>query len=139
MMSDNGLMEMLSNAIVQPTLTWAQPLRPLWDALAENPQRLAAICVVVGAALTTVGARLLLASAVLLLATPDIVSVADRIGETAANLTRILYVIGILGGALGLLEATLKLMFGREAGAFAFATVIGTAIGALIPFLPRRR
>ena len=138
-MEVNVALEFLSNNLVNPTFEWAKHYRPVLDALANNPQRLAAIGVVVGAALTTVGARLLLASAVLLLATPDIVAVAGRIGETAADLTKILYVVGIVAGALGLLEATLKLMFGREAGAFAFATVVGTVIGALIPFLPRRR
>lgn len=138
-MSEGSFLDLLSNYVVGPAFEWAKPLQPLWDALAQNPQRLAAICVVVGAILTTVGARLLLISALLLLATPDIVTVADHIGETIANLTKVLYVIGILGGAFGLLEATLKILFGRDAGAYAFASVIGTALGAMIPFLSRRR
>jgi hypothetical protein len=82
----------------------------------------------------------LLFSIVLLLATPDIVAlVGDHIGETAADLTKILYVAAIVGGLLGAIEATLKLLFGREAGAFAFVTVIGTTLATLIPFIPRRR
>lgn len=138
-MSEGSFVDVLSNYLVGPAFEWARPLQPLWEALAQNPQRLAAVCVVVGAICATVGARLLLVSALLLLATPDIVMVADHIGETVANLTKVLYVIGVLGGALGLLEATLKLMFGRDAGAYAFAGVIGTALGAMIPFLSRRR
>jgi len=139
-MSEVSFLDMLSNNVVQPVFEWAKPLLPFWDTLAQNPQRLAVICVIGGAALAATGARLLLLSIVLLLATPDIVvAVGDHIGQTAADLTKILYVIAIVGGALGAIEATLKLLFGRQAGAFAFVTVIGTTLATLIPFIPRRR
>jgi hypothetical protein len=139
-MSEVSFLDMLSNNVVQPVFEWAKPLLPFWDTLAQNPQRLAVICVIGGAALAATGARLLLLSIVLLLATPDIVvAVGDHIGETAADLTKILYVIAIVGGALGAIEATLKLLFGRQAGSFAFVTVIGTTLVTLIPFIPRRR
>jgi hypothetical protein len=139
-MSEVSFLDMLSNNVVQPVFELAKPLLPFWDTLAQNPQRLAVICVVGGAALAATGARLLLFSIVLLLATPDIVvAVGDHIGQTAAVLTKILYVIAIAGGALGAIEATLKLLFGRQAGAFAFVTVIGTTLATLIPFIPRRR
>jgi hypothetical protein len=67
------------------------------------------------------------------------VAFAGQAGDAAAHLTKVLYVVGVVAGALGLLEATLKLVFGRNAGSFAFATVVGTTIALLIPFLPRRR
>lgn len=139
-MSEVSFLDMLSNNVVVPALEWAKPLQPVWDTLAQNPQRLAVICIVGGAALATTGARLLLFSIVLLLATPDIVlAVGDHFNQTTADLTKMLYVIGIVGGTLGAMEATLKLLFGREAGAFAFVTVIGTTLATLIPFIPRRR
>jgi hypothetical protein len=139
-MSEVSFLDMLSNNVVQPVFEWAKPLLPFWDTLAQNPQRLAVICVIGGAALAATGARLLLFSVVLLLATPDIVvAVGNHIGQTAADLTKILYVVAIVGGALGAIEATLKLLFGRQAGAFAFVTVIGTTLATLIPFIPRRR
>jgi hypothetical protein len=139
-MSEVSFLDMLSNNVVQPVFEWAKPLLPFWDTLAQNPQRLAVIFVIGGAALAATGARLLLFSIVLLLATPDIVVAAgDHIGQTAADLTKILYVVAIVGGALGAIEATLKLLFGRQAGAFAFVTVIGTTLATLIPFIPRRR
>jgi hypothetical protein len=139
-MSEVSFLDMLSNNVVQPVFEWAKPLLPFWDTLAQNPQRLAVICVIGGAALAATGARLLLFSVVLLLATPDIVVAAgNHIGQTAADLTKILYVVAIVGGALGAIEATLKLLFGRQAGAFAFVTVIGTTLATLIPFIPRRR
>jgi hypothetical protein len=139
-MSEVSFLDTLSNNVVGPVFEWAKPLLPFWDSLAQNPQRLAVICIIGGAALAVTGARLLLFSIVLLLATPDIVAlVGDHIGETAADLTKILYVAAIVGGLLGAIEATLKLLFGREAGAFAFVTVIGTTLATLIPFIPRRR
>jgi hypothetical protein len=139
-MSEVSFLDMLSNNVVQPVFEWAKPLLPFWDTLAQNPQRMAVICVIGGAALAATGARLLLFSVVLLLATPDIVvAVGNHIGQTAADLTKILYVVAIVGGALGAIEATLKLLFGRQAGAFAFVTVIGTTLATLIPFIPRRR
>jgi hypothetical protein len=139
-MSEVNFLDMLSNNVLLPVFEWAKPLQPFWDTLAQNPQRLAVICVIGGAALAATGARLLLFSIVLLLATPDIVvAVGDHIGQTAANLTKILYVAAIVGGLLGTIEATLKLLFGRDAGAFAFVTVIGTTLATLVPFIPRRR
>jgi hypothetical protein len=139
-MSEVSVWDFLSNNIVAPVLEWAKPLQPFWDTLAQNPQRLAVICIIGGAALAITGARLLLISIVLVLATPDIVAaVGDHFNQTAADLTKILYVIGIVGGALGAMEATLKLLFGREAGAFAFVGLIGTTLATLIPFIPRRR
>jgi hypothetical protein len=139
-MSEVSFLDMLSSNVVQPVFDWAKPLLPFWDTLAQNPQRLAVICVIGGAALAATGARLLLFSVVLLLATPDVVAaVGDHVGQTAADLTKILYVVAIVGGALGAIEATLKLLFGRQAGAFAFVTVIGTTLATLIPFIPRRR
>jgi len=139
-MSEISVWDFLSNNIVAPVLEWARPLQPFWDTLAQNPQRLAVICIIGGAALAITGARLLLLSIVLVLATPDIVAaVGNHFNQTAADLTKILYVIGIVGGALGAMEATLKLLFGREAGAFAFVGLIGTTLATLIPFIPRRR
>jgi hypothetical protein len=139
-MSEVSFWDLLSNNIVAPALEWAKPLQPFWDTLAQNPQRLAVICIIGGAALAITGARLLLLSIVLVLATPDIVAaVGNHFNQTAADLTKILYVIGIVGGALGAMEATLKLLFGREAGAFAFVGLIGTTLATLIPFIPRRR
>jgi len=139
-MSEVSFLDMLSNNVVQPIFDWAKPLLPFWDTLAQNPQRLAVICIIGGAALAATGARLLLFSIVLLLATPEIVAaVGGHIGQTAADLTKILYVAAIVGGTLGSIEATLKLLFGRQAGAFAFVTVIGTTLATLIPFIPRRR
>ncbi|MGA8612669.1 MAG: hypothetical protein WB760_13430 [Xanthobacteraceae bacterium] len=139
-MSEVSVWDFLSSNLVTPVLEWVKPLQPFWDSLAQNPQRLAVICILGGAALAITGARLLLFSIVLVLATPDIVAAAgDHFNQTAADLTKILYVIGIVGGALGAMEATLKLLFGREAGAFAFVGLIGTALATLIPFIPRRR
>ncbi len=139
-MSEVSVWDFLSNNIVAPVLEWAKPLQPFWDTLAQNPQRLAVICIIGGAALAITGARLLLFSIVLVLATPDIVTaLGAHFDQTAVDLTKILYAIGIVGGTLGAMEATLKLLFGREAGAFAFVTVIGTAFATLIPFIPRRR
>jgi len=139
-MSEVSVWDFLSTYVLTPVLEWAKPLQPFWDTLAQNPQRLAVICIIGGAALAITGARLLLLSVVLVLATPDIVvTVGNHFNQTAADLTKMLYVIGILGGTLGAMEATLKLLFGREAGAFAFVTVIGTTLATLIPFLPRRR
>jgi hypothetical protein len=139
-MSEVSVWDFLSSYVVTPVLDWVKPLQPFWDTLAQNPQRLAVICILGGAALAITGARLLLLSIVLVLATPDIVmAVGDHFNQTAAELTKILYVIGIVGGALGAIEATLKLLFGREAGAFAFVGLIGTALATLIPFIPRRR
>jgi hypothetical protein len=139
-MSEVSVWDFLSNYVVTPLLEWVKPLQPFWDTLAQNPQRLAVICIIGGAALAITGARLLLISIVLVLATPDIVAaVGDHFNQTAADLTKILYVIGIVGGALGAMEATLKLLFGREAGAFAFVGLIGTTLATLIPFIPRRR
>jgi hypothetical protein len=139
-MSEVSFWDLLSNNIVAPVLEWAKPLQPFWDTLAQNPQRLAVICIIGGAALAITGARLLLLSIVLVLATPDIVTaVGNHFSQTAADLTKILYVVGIVGGALGAMEATLKLLFGREAGAFAFVGLIGTTLATLIPFIPRRR
>jgi hypothetical protein len=139
-MSEVSFWDSLSNYVVTPALEWIKPLQPFWDTLAQNPQRLAVICIIGGAALAITGARLLLLSIVLVLATPDIVAaVGDHLNQTAAELTKMLYVIGIVGGTLGAIEATLKLLFGREAGAFAFVGLIGTTLATLIPFLPRRR
>jgi hypothetical protein len=139
-MSEVSFWDLLSNNIVAPVLEWAKPLQPFWDTLAQNPQRLAVICIIGGAALAITGARLLLLSIVLVLATPDIVAaVGGHFNQTAVDLTKILYVFGIVGGTLGAIEATLKLLFGREAGAFAFVGLIGTALATLIPFIPRRR
>ena len=139
-MSEVSFWDFLSNYFVTPVLEWAKPLQPFWETLAQNPQRLAVICIIGGAALAITGARLLFLSIVLLLATPDIVTAAgDYFNETAAELTKILYVIGIVGGTLGAVEATLKLLFGRAAGSFAFVGLIGTALATLIPFIPRRR
>jgi hypothetical protein len=139
-MSEISVWDFLSNNIVAPVLEWAKPLQPFWDTLSQNPQRLAVICIIGGAALAITGARLLLLSIVLVLATPDIVAaVGGHFNQTAVDLTKILYVIGIVGGALGAMEATLKLLFGREAGAFAFVGLIGTTLATLIPFIPRRR
>ena len=139
-MSEASFWEILSNYGVAPVLAWAKTLQPFWDTLAQNPQRLAVICIIGGAALAITGARLLLFSILLVLATPDIVAAAgDHLNQTVPDLTKILYAIGIVGGTLGAIEATLKLLFGREAGAFAFVTVIGTALATLIPFIPRRR
>ena len=139
-MSEVSVWDALSNYVVTPVLEWAKPLQPFWDTLAQNPQRLAVICIIGGAALAITGARLLLFSIVLVLATPDVVAaVGNHFNQTAADLTKILYVVGIVGGALGAMEATLKLLFGRDAGAFAFVTVIGTTLATLIPFIPRRR
>jgi hypothetical protein len=139
-MSEVNVWDFLSNYVLAPVLEWAKPFQPFWDTLAQNPQRLAMICIIGGAALAITGARLLLLSIVLVLATPDIVAaVGNHFSQTAADLTKILYLVGIIGGTLGAIEATLKLLFGREAGAFAFVTVIGTTLATLIPFLPRRR
>ncbi|HZL32273.1 MAG TPA: hypothetical protein VFC54_14605 [Pseudolabrys sp.] len=110
-----------------------------WAQYTTNAKLLAATGIVVGAMLTSTGARLLMFSAVLLLATPDLVVFAGKAGDAAAHLTKVLYVVGVLAGALGLLEGGLKLVFGKEAGAFAFATVVGTVIGGMIPFVARRR
>jgi hypothetical protein len=139
-MSEVSVWDFLSNNVVTPVLDWAKPFQPFWDTLAQNPQRLAVICIIGGAALAITGARLLLFSILLVLATPDIVAaVGDHLHETAPDLTKILYAIGIVGGTLGAIEATLKLLFGREAGAFAFVGLIGTTLATLIPFIPRRR
>jgi len=139
-MSEVSLWDFLSNYVVTPVLEWVKPLQPFWDTLAQNPQRLAVICIIGGAALAITGARLLLFSVLLVLATPDIVAaVGDHFNQTGVDLPKILYVIGIVGGTLGAIEATLKLLFGREAGAFAFVGLIGAALATLIPFIPRRR
>lgn len=140
MFSDFNVVDILTQRLVEPVfeLLKGQPWI-YWDGLARNAQLLAAVGIVLGATLAIAGARLLLFATVLLLATPDIVAFAGQVGDTAAHLTKVLYVIGVVAGGLGLVEATLKLVFGRDAGSFAFATVVGTVIATLIPFLPRRR
>ncbi len=140
MFDDFNVVDVLTQRLVDPVFallkgqSWAY-----WDGLTKDTQLLAAVGIALGAALALAGARLLLFATVLVLATPDIVAFSGQVGDSAAHLTKVLYVVGVLAGALGLVEATLKLVFGRDAGSFAFATVVGTMIGALIPFLPRRR
>lgn len=140
MFNDLNVVDFLTQRLVDPFFAllkgqvWFN-----WDGLTHNTQLLAAIGIVLGASLAIAGARLLLFATVLLLATPDIVAFAGQAGDAAAHLTKVLYVVGVLAGALGLLEATLKLVFGRAAGSFAFAAVVGTTIAMMIPFLPRRR
>ena len=140
MFNDFNVVDFLTQRLVDPAfaLMTGQPL-DYWHGLASNAPRLAVVGIVLGAALAIAGARLLLFATVLLLATPDIVAFVGPAGDAAAHLTKVLYVVGVLAFAFGLLEATLKLVFGRDAGSFAFATVVGTTIALLIPFLPRRR
>lgn len=140
MFNDFNAVDFLTQRLVDPFFALLKGQAWInWDGLAHNTQLLAAIGIVLGATMAIAGARLLLLATVLLLATPDIVAFAGQAGDTAAHLTKVLYVVGVVAGALGLLEATLKLVFGRDAGSFAFATVVGTTIAMLIPFLPRRR
>ena len=139
-MFDVNLVDFLTQNMVDPVFnTMREYAANSWTDYTKNASLLAATGIIVGAALMNTGARLLLFSAILLLATPDLVAFAGKAGDTAAYLTKVLYVVGVLAGALGVLEAVLKIVFGRDAGAFAFATVVGTVIGSLIPFIARRR
>jgi len=145
-MSSVDVLDWLTNHLVQPLFAQIPPnFITQWEALGGNQRFLAAICILLGATLTGVGARLLLFATLLMLVAPDIAAIPfvtaliDTTPDATAHVTNILYVVGVIFGGIGILEGLLKLMFGRQAGAFAFASVLGVVFGTVFNVLLLRR
>jgi hypothetical protein len=145
-MSSVEVLDWLTNHLVQPLFAQIPPsLIAQWETLGGNPRILAAVCILLGATLTGVGARLLLFATLLMLVAPTIAGISyitaliDTGPDATQHVTNILYVAGVIFGGIGLLEGTLKLMFGRQAGAFAFASVLGVVFGSVFNFVLLRR
>ena len=138
-MFDVNVVDFLTQNMVDPVFnTMREYAANSWTDYTKNASLLAATGIIAYPVAVAVAAA---AHDVPLPALLDayLVAFAGKAGDTAAYLTKVLYVVGVLAGALGVLEAVLKIVFGRDAGAFAFATVVGTVIGSLIPFIARRR
>lgn len=145
-MSSVDVLDWLTNHLIQPLFAQIPPnLIAQWDALGGNQRMLAAICILLGATLMAVGARLLLFATLLMLvapaiaAIPNVAALIDTTPDATLHVTNILYVVGVIFGGIGMLEGVLKLMFGRQAGAFAFASVLGVVFGTVFNTLLLRR
>jgi hypothetical protein len=145
-MSSVDVLDWLTNHLVQPLFAQIPPsLIAQWEALGANQRMLAAICILLGATLMAVGARLLLFATLLMLvaptiaAIPNVAALIDTTPDATQHVTNILYVVGVIFGGIGILEGVLKLMFGRQAGAFAFASVLGVVFGTVFNTLLLRR
>ena len=145
-MSSVEVLNWLTDHLVQPLFAQIPPsLITQWEALGTNPRILAAACVLLGALLTGVGARLLLFGTLLVLIAPTVAGISyltaliDTGPDAVAHVTNTLYVAGVIFGGIGVLEGVLKLMFGRQAGAFAFASVLGMVFGTVFNVVLLRR
>jgi len=145
-MSSVDVLDWLTNHLVAPLFAQIPPaLITQWEALGANQRMLAAIGILLGATLMAVGARLLLFATLLMLVAPTIAAIPyvtaliDTTPDATAHVTNILYVVGVIAGGIGILEGLLKLMFGRQAGAFAFASVLGVVFGTVFNVLLLRR
>ncbi len=136
----DAVIQFLKDHVTTPVFDLLTPMLSHWETLSANPRILAAVALLLGAILIIVGARLLLFATLLMLVAPI---AAPMLGGSASSqylTTDNLYLFGLFLGALGMLEATLKLIFGREPGAIAFMTVIGVIIGTVFRLrLPGRR
>ncbi|HLA21052.1 MAG TPA: hypothetical protein VJZ74_06305 [Pseudolabrys sp.] len=134
------VIQFLKDHVTTPVFDVLNPMLGHWEALSANPRVLAAVALLLGAILIIVGARLLLFATLLMLIAPIAAPMLGGAASSQYLTTDNLYLLGLFFGALGMLEATLKLIFGREPGAIAFMTVIGVIIGMVFRLrLPGRR
>lgn len=134
------VIQFLKDHLITPVFDVLTPMLGYWETLSANPRVLAAVALLLGAILISVGARLLLFATLLMLIAPIAAPLLGGTGLSAYLTVDNLYLFGLFFGALGMLEATLKLLFGREPGAIAFMTVIGVIVGTVFRLrLPGRR
>ena len=136
----DAVIQFLREHLITPVFEVLNPMHVHWEALSANPRILAAVALMLGAILVLVGARILLFATLLMLITPVAVSLLGGNSSPEYLTVDNLYLFGLFLGVLGMLEAVLKLVFGREPGALAFMTVIGVILGTILRLrLPGRR